>query len=160
MIFTLTELKIYEGLSEETLAYSATLCIDGQPAFHCANRGTGGPDEIRRVGSISEEGLSAHLRNDPPYGLKLHEYSSPIEDLVALLIARDDAAKLLRTVLNTAFVYIKDGAVLSLTPQSPTRFSQEWLQRTAERYPNRRQVTLQRNFEEAVAILSTQKQDT
>ncbi len=37
-------LKHSASLSDETYAYTATIYVDGKPAFHASNHGTGGPD--------------------------------------------------------------------------------------------------------------------
>jgi len=48
---TLTNVKIDHALSDETLAFSATVNIDGQPAFSATNHGQGGSNEYRPLRS-------------------------------------------------------------------------------------------------------------
>lgn len=44
MQITLKSLKIAASLSQETTAYTATILVDGKPAFAASNHGTGGSD--------------------------------------------------------------------------------------------------------------------
>jgi hypothetical protein len=41
---TLKSLKVANHLSEETVAFTADLYVDGKKAFHVSNRGNGGPN--------------------------------------------------------------------------------------------------------------------
>ena len=49
MKIELKNLKIANHLSEETTAYSATIHVDGKPAFHASNEGRGGGDRFHRL---------------------------------------------------------------------------------------------------------------
>jgi hypothetical protein len=45
MNLSLTDITIVPQLSEETTCFSATVLVDGKPAFTVKNRGQGGPNE-------------------------------------------------------------------------------------------------------------------
>lgn len=49
MIIELKNLKTLASLSEETHCYTATIYVDGKPAFQASNRGHGGCDDYRPI---------------------------------------------------------------------------------------------------------------
>lgn len=72
MKIELKALKIASSLSEETTAYTATVLVDGQPAFDARNQGHGGCDLIRPLPGYkgpSEAEINAWLAvNEAPDG--------------------------------------------------------------------------------------------
>lgn len=64
MRIELKNLKISRSLSEETTAFTAMIHIDGKPAFHASNHGTGGPDLYQPIPPFTyadEERINAFL---------------------------------------------------------------------------------------------------
>src|SRR3546814_12521038 len=49
MEIALKAIKIHKGLSEETYCYTATVLVDGIPAFHASKHGHGGCDNYQPV---------------------------------------------------------------------------------------------------------------
>lgn len=49
MKIEIKNLKVARSLSEETHAYTATIYVDGKPAFHASNHGTGGCDSYHPI---------------------------------------------------------------------------------------------------------------
>lgn len=67
---TLKAVKVNHAMSEETLAYTASLYLDGKKVGTAMNRGHGGPDEYRFDDpAIGEQVLAIGASYDPsPYG--------------------------------------------------------------------------------------------
>lgn len=154
MKFALKSLKVHKDLSEETQCYSATLLIDDRPAFACSNRGHGGCDDIRPIGTHKIADVETYLRNNTPAGVTLYEFSSPIECLVSRLIEVEDASKLLKSRLRTSFVFIENDEVHLVKPARGRKFDETWANAIAEKYPERRRVTQAENWEAAIDILT------
>src|SRR5215468_2227103 len=59
MNLSLKNVKVNDRLSEETVCFTATVCVDGKPVGTAANRGTGGCNEYhwtdREAGRALEE---------------------------------------------------------------------------------------------------------
>lgn len=69
MKIEIRNLKIMRSLSEETTAYTATIYVDGKPAFDASNHGHGGCDFYRPLGDVTEQQVNAWLaENEAPDG--------------------------------------------------------------------------------------------
>ncbi len=62
--FEIKALKISKALSEETLAYTATLYVNGQRAARLVSRGHGGPVEINFIDRNLETFVIESLKGD------------------------------------------------------------------------------------------------
>lgn len=162
MEFSLKSLKIHRDLSEETLCYSATLLIDGKPAFTCANRGHGGCDTNHQIGSHTIAEVEQYIRENTPNGVVLFDFSSPIECLVGRLIDLDDASRLLKRKLKTSFLFIENGTIQSFKPSGGRKFDEAWGTAFAIRRPELQRITTSQNWQAAIDILTapTDKEQT
>jgi len=126
MKIEIKNLKIAASLSEETTAYTATIWIDGKPAFHASNHGHGGCDFYQRVAADapSEESVNAWLaEHEPPMGpfeedpAKRAAYDTGIacdlEQFVGRAISALDDEKQWKRVLNRIAVLTPKGEILS-----------------------------------------------
>lgn len=103
MKIELKKLKIANHLSEETLAYTAEVWIDGKLAFHAKNNGHGGCDHFYKAGEITEREVDDWIRTNLPQ----LDYGDPsLETVVGDLIARMEAVKKLNRMLKTKVVMI------------------------------------------------------
>ena len=57
MQIVLKNLKVAASLSQETTAYTATVYVDGKPAFHASNHGTGGCDNYYPIAPFTAADL-------------------------------------------------------------------------------------------------------
>jgi hypothetical protein len=153
MKYTLTALKIYKAMSQETVAYSATLNIDGKPAFECRNHGHGGADTFQRIGDYRTDDIEAAIKADPPAGVVLSQYMSPLESLITRLIQLGDAEKLLKSITSRAFVFIEDGKVKTISPKRGQKATQLWFQAIQARHPELTPITRDHGWDEAIQIL-------
>ena len=90
MKLTLSKVSYCAALSEETNAFSATVCIDGKPAFGVSNQGQGGGDmhhplpkqsyEQMRAEVARVEAFAKTLPADMTHGFPMHP---DVEILVA-----------------------------------------------------------------------------
>src|SRR3546814_10802929 len=104
MAIALKALKIHKGLSEETYCYTATVLVDGIPAFHASNHGHGGCDNYQPVPGYkgpSELEISAWLKaNKEPcisHGMSL-EYD--LELMVGELLEHHERTATLARMLR------------------------------------------------------------
>src|SRR3546814_9580900 len=112
MAIALKALKIHKGLSEETYCYTATVLVDGIPAFHASNHGHGGCDNYQPVPGYkgpSELEISAWLKaNKEPcisHGMSL-EYD--LELMVGELLEHHERTATLARMLRTKIVVLVD----------------------------------------------------
>lgn len=103
-------LKIAASLSEETVAYTATICVDGKPAFHASNHGQGGCDlyhPIKGYTGPSEAALEALCKATLPpteaYGMTL---APSFEGLIGDLIENEQRQKRLARMLKNKVVVL------------------------------------------------------
>lgn len=68
MKLSLRSVEYSAALSEETSAFSATVCIDGVPAFIASNHGTGGCDEHHPLKGQSYDEMRENLEKVNAYG--------------------------------------------------------------------------------------------
>lgn len=115
MIITIKNLKVAEFLSEETLAYSATIYVDGAKAFAASNQGHGGCDMLHTLPGYqgpSEREVSAWLKANRPahtsHGITL-EHDLELE--IGELIAKQQAEAKVRRLLKSRICVLKDGAL-------------------------------------------------
>jgi len=114
MLIELRKLKIIKALSEETPCYTAEIWIDGSLAFEASNRGHGGADHYRQVGSITEETVNAWLKaNREPRSFCGHTFEPNLEHEVARLMDEAEQSGLLRRRLRTHVITIEEGEVFS-----------------------------------------------
>ena len=110
MKIEIKNLKVAEFLSEETLAYSATIYVDGIRAFDASNQGQGGPDRYYQFGTITESEVDAWVKaNNVPIKFRDQELEYDLELLVGDLIARQQAEKKLKKLLKTKLVEHANG---------------------------------------------------
>jgi hypothetical protein len=103
MQIELRHLKIVHRLSQETVCFTASLFLDGEPAGTVSNRGDGGAHEYSS--SAAESRLTAYAKAAPArtfpaeWGGGTYQPSadSLIDDLVTDHQTRADLAKLLKT---------------------------------------------------------------
>lgn len=99
MQITLSSLKIARSLSEETLAFTATLLIDGKPAYAVSNHGQGGCNAYhalyREAPSIAE--IEADLVAS---GLVKADAFEKLDWHISDLIGKEEAKKALKRTLK------------------------------------------------------------
>src|SRR5829696_3496700 len=141
MKIELRNVKIARSLSEETTAYTATIYVDGKPAFHASNHGHGGADMYHAVAGYtgpSEAEISAWLaENAPPMGpydpnpatraLYDNGTSCDLELFVGRLLGAHEAAaerkrieKKLDRLLAEKIVAVTKGGELTTWKAAPT----------------------------------------
>lgn len=108
MEIELKSVKIHKGLSEETYCYTATVLVDGVPAFHASNHGHGGADmyhPVKGYNGPSEIEINAWLKaNKEPcvsHGVTM-EYD--LELMVGELLDDHERRKTLSRMLKTKIV--------------------------------------------------------
>lgn len=108
MKIELKSIKIHKGLSEETYCYTATVLVDGVPAFSASNHGHGGPDSYHPVKGYtgpSEREISDWLKaNKEPcvsHGMSL-EYD--LELMVGELLENHERRQTLSRMLKSKIV--------------------------------------------------------
>lgn len=112
----LRKVKVHAGLSEETVAYTADLYVDGKLFAHASNRGHGGPDEFvpaKGFGYQDVVALEARVKETYPktefYGKVLDE---SLEALCQGLAEQDRLKTNFRSKLSRQFVMVEhDGRV-------------------------------------------------
>lgn len=128
MLIELKNLKVAASLSEETTAYTATIYIDGKPAFHASNHGTGGSDDFHAIAPFGYDDLKridAWLaENKPPIDLGQGFKPMPcdLELFVGQLIESAERTKRLTRILKSKITLIdkdKGGAEALFTFRHP-----------------------------------------
>lgn len=122
MKIEIKSLKVYEGLSEETTAYTAVVYVDGKKAFHARNDGHGGPDFFYRVGTDgpSLEAVDAWIAQNYPRDEQYKDLVPSLEIVVGDLINHERARKRLARLLK-AKVLVFSGGKLYSYKVAPTR---------------------------------------
>lgn len=141
MKIEIRNLKVAEFLSEETLAYSATIYVDGAKAFHASNQGHGGPDsyhELPGYAGPSEREISAWLAaNLAPYTYEGGVIEQDLEMHVGGLIAAKQAAGKLARLLKTRVYVLADGKLATYSAKfKPTPANLEIIRARGERVVN------------------------
>jgi hypothetical protein len=105
MQIEIKNLKVARQLSEETVAYTATVYVDGKQAFHASNNGHGGCDLYRPVQGYtgpSEREINDWLKaNHEPYKSEYGTLDYTLEMAVGDLIAATERKKRLDSILRT-----------------------------------------------------------
>ena len=86
----LKKFRPHEDLSEETLAFSAQIWIDGKMSGHVRNRGCGGSHDYGFTDPETREALEAHARQVP--GEKFEE----LDELIDWMIAKLEEARIVK----------------------------------------------------------------
>lgn len=119
MKLTLAKFTFCASLSEETNAYTAIVHVNGEPAFHASNRGTGGCDMYNPIGErgrILLRDAEAWAKTLPPaparYGLPELAYNLQlaIGDLVADKIIGQD----MKRGLNKKALFLHEGKLVEV----------------------------------------------
>jgi len=112
MHFELRRLRIVKALSKDSTCYTAEIWIDGRPAFAVGNRGTGGADFFKPIGSVSEADVSARL-SARVQGFQVGQslVEPTLESEVARLVQVAEQKRALRARLRTHIITIEDRAV-------------------------------------------------
>lgn len=100
-------LKHSASLSEETHAYTATIYVDGKPAFNASNHGTGGPDMYHPIAPFTwedEKRIDEWLKaNKPPhtdYGMTIeHSLEIEVGDQINQILAKRQLDRMLKKKL-------------------------------------------------------------
>jgi hypothetical protein len=126
MKIELRNLKTLASLSEETHCYTATIVVDGKPAFQASNHGHGGPDHYQPIAPFTYDDvkridawLAANRPVDKSYGMEI-ECSLEIE--VGDLINKALAVKRLNRMLKTKIVVLVDNKGKPALATYPARF--------------------------------------
>lgn len=122
-IITLKNISWNKRLSEETPAYTATVCVDGEPLCIASNHGHGGGDDYRPVSADQKwravmdavNAVDAHIKATYPVekvdvgGGKTFDYEQSLEGLCHQFLYDDDARKTLRRQLGDRCLFVRDG---------------------------------------------------
>lgn len=60
MVYSLKNVKIAHGLSQETLAFTGNLYADNCKVAECSNHGTGGPNDVHFLSKTERERFAAY----------------------------------------------------------------------------------------------------
>lgn len=85
----LTSFKHYPRMSEETLAFHATLLINGKKAGVAKNDGHGGPSYVQLIDPSMMQPLVAYARALPPEQTKYGSLEMNLDFLLSTLAARE-----------------------------------------------------------------------
>lgn len=123
MNITLKSLKVNKAMSEETLCFSATICVDGKPVLDTYNHGHGGGDEYRPVrGKYKDnDAIEEAYRLCREWEAKLTAYAKeqghgdfePLSGLVNDLLVREEQRKALVRVLKKKIAISHGGSVVT-----------------------------------------------
>lgn len=146
---TLTNMKAFPGMSQETLAYRAVLNLDGKPVYAAENQGHGGADFFHRhpkatkeqadaLDAIAHEWVNgpdapAFLADlDAQFGKKERSVQQGLELLTASLLEAVEHERRLKRLCKKNIVLIMDGETYTLKgAYSPAR-----AEVVKARYPN------------------------
>lgn len=113
MKIELSQFKPFPSMSEETMAYTAVVKINGVPAFHAKNSGTGGADlytplDARGRDLLKQaEDYAASLPRDP----RFPNLPMDLEMLLGTIMSDTLAAADLRKGLKTYAIFQHDGKI-------------------------------------------------
>jgi len=125
---TLKSIKLHEGLSEETPAYTATLCVDGKPFCLVSNAGHGGGDDYHplknsktphnvlwdQIKALDERIADTYPKTSYGEGDEKTELDETLECLCHGLAWRDADFKRFKRMLSRKIVFIKNGGVFTI----------------------------------------------
>lgn len=153
MKITLTKVSYSAALSDETPAFSATVCIDGIPAYATSNQGTGGSDQILPLKGQTyadafamQKKVDAYAKTLPPViELTLRaangeplSYPQSAESLVGDALQEWQRQKQGRRILAKLKdrVVMIDGSRLSTSNKAPAGRLPEWIEYFRKKHPD------------------------
>ena len=93
---TLKSFKTVKWMSEETICFTATVCIDGKVIGTASNEGHGGSTFIHYISDIAEQDAIAFAKSISPLDVKGWEFRADkgfsFDDLIDIAVERRDAA--------------------------------------------------------------------
>lgn len=152
MEITLKCLKQLKNLSDETMAFSCKVAIDGRVAFHASNRGNGGCNEYYPIGKGTWDDIKAATEHAKQ---TLNEDFEPLDALIERLMDHHENAKLLKRYLKkgVAVVLLPGGSIM-LGTEPYTSENKEFLTNLAKhKFPGSR-ILNDMDFDFAVALMS------
>jgi hypothetical protein len=117
MNITLQSIKMNKALSEETLCFSATMCVNGKPAFTVKNHGTGGRNLYMLLGSNSDEwAQSCRLIKQAEKWAResTKEDFEPLDSLIAQLLDRHEITRILKAGMKKKIMMLEQGELMEL----------------------------------------------
>jgi len=90
---SLTAIKICKWASEETMCFTANICLDGKKAGDVRNSGHGGCHEMHFSNNDALELLKSEAERMPDYEFHGMTLSVDIEEIIDILIAEFEAYK-------------------------------------------------------------------
>ena len=153
MKITLTKVTYSAALSEETAAFSATVCIDGVPSFGTSNHGTGGCNDVFPLkgqtfaqARENKENLDAYAANLPrifypelppingvPFSMR-QTAETLVGDALQEIQRQKDAKRILAKLSKK--VLKLQGGKLTESNVAPTGKLAEWIAFFAAKYPD------------------------
>lgn len=123
---TLKSLKVNKTLSEETLCYSATVCLDGVPLMDASNRGQGAADDLwpkqgvpaEKIGELRQLAKELFLADPGPFApediqVKGGEidlsYIDPLEIIIGRIIEQVEVEKQYKRWCKNKIVFQVEG---------------------------------------------------
>lgn len=110
----LKSFKVYEKISEETLAFSARVYFNGKLVGDAKNSGTGGPDELR-VNNNERKEIEAYLKEK---GFGEDHYEGPVGDFLEKMVEKGHIKELVKK-------HKKKGVVVLYDPNTGRLFTQK-----------------------------------
>ena len=115
MKLELKNIKVHEGLSEETYAYTARVYVDGKPAIDVSNDGHGGCDYQYPVHNHTKAGdqivsrVNAWCKNSlPKWELGGDEYETDLEMWCSEQVTNHLLLKDMRRALKSKVLFVDD----------------------------------------------------
>lgn len=128
MKITLSNIHYSARMSEETSCFTATVNIDGKPAFIATNRGTGGCDDYDRLNQRqSWDEMNANIERVKAYAATLpireSDFDLPqtIESLVGDALHEWLLAKDFKRLTAKKIVVIDNGVILTVQNKKPPK---------------------------------------
>lgn len=91
MKFTLRDFKLQEG-HDDSMPYTAILCINGKQVCRCTNDGWGGQTELKPLEIQSKAIMESTAMTLSKFGFKYHDFKSTLRlDLIADMLSLDKA---------------------------------------------------------------------
>lgn len=147
MKITLAKVSYSAALSEETPAFSATVCIDGVPAYGVSNHATGGCDEIwplkgqtMQQAREAEQRVEAHAKTLPPIPMG-GELGGDMPVTAEIVVSQALDAWLRQKDIRRTLGKLKDrvlmvdGGKLYTSPKTPPGIMPQLIERWRQKYP-------------------------
>jgi len=98
MEITLKTVQVYDGMSEETVCFSASVYIDGKRVATASNRGYGGPNHYDWIVKDAEKQLADYAASLPPLESEYFQGELPINTdlLIDQLLSKHEENKKLK----------------------------------------------------------------